>query len=54
MHYQKCFLEVRIMELDILDCMYMYMVFLAWERTTGANIYITESEQIWEKNEKSH
>ena len=34
------------MELDILDCMYMYMVFLAWERTTGANIYITESEQI--------
>ena len=25
MHYHKCFLEV--MELDILDCMYMYMVF---------------------------
>lgn len=28
--------------------------FLAWEKTTGANIYITESEQIREKKEKWH
>lgn len=28
--------------------------FLAWEKKTGANIYITESEQIWEKKEKCH
>lgn len=51
MHYQKCFLEVRIKELDILDCMYMYMFFLAWERTTGANILPRASKS--EKRKRS-
>ena len=48
MHYQKCFLEVRIKELDILDCMYMHVYdFLAWEKTTGANILprVSKSEK---------
>ena len=49
MHYQKCFLEVRIKELD-LDCMYMYMVF--WlEKEQQEPIYYQEWANLRKERE---
>ena len=45
MHYQKCFLEVRIKELDILDCVYICIWFFGLGKNNRGQ-YITESKQI--------